>query len=161
MFRSGFDIAFRILNRAKAAILSLKAHERAINILAIGHCLCEAEQTVKAVRCRQYLYVVRLCGFEYHAPVIALYGMVNAIFRFIDEQETVAAIGQCQSDAREVQCPVAKTLQRDWTGLTAELYYHPLDMFCIRYFIAAHRNALQVVAKNQSQGLHRSVFIFC
>lgn len=132
MFRSGLDIAFRILNRTKGAIPSLKAHERTINLLTIGHRLCEAAQTVKAVRCRQNLYVVCLCGLEYHAPVIALYGMVNAIFRFINEQETVAAIGQCQSDASQVQCPIAKTLQRNWTGLTSDPCYHPLDMFFIR-----------------------------
>ena len=69
---------------------------------------------------------------------------MNAVFGFVDEQETVPAINEDQSNAEQTQCPVAQTFQRDRKSLILNLGNNSPTVTVI----ANYRNTLYLVAED-------------
>jgi len=74
--------------------------------------LGEACYTVPAVGSGDNLDVGCLSGTEDEAPEVGMDGMVDAVFRFIDEQKTLTGVGDCEGDGEETVCTVAESFQR-------------------------------------------------
>ena len=55
------------------------------------------------------LHVVALSGLEDHVPELGLDGVVDAVFGFIDEQETVGAVGERQGYGKTTHRSITET----------------------------------------------------
>lgn len=48
--------------------------------------------------CGKNLYIVLMCCLQHHLPEGALYGVMDAVFRFVNQQEPAPAVGEGQSN---------------------------------------------------------------
>ena len=114
LFGYNVQIFLRILDCTEPAIIPIKPNENSFGFVALGRGLREAGYAVPAMCCCQHLNLVRVCRLKDHLPETALSGMVDAVLRFIDQEEAAATVGQCQGHAEDAYRTIAKTLQ--WHG---------------------------------------------
>lgn len=153
-------IILRIFDCADLPSLSLKANQDSCHIIGLRRRVRKTCRAVPAMRCSQDLYVVLMSGFQNHLPEVVLHRMVNAVFRFVNDQESIAAIGKSQSDAEQARSPVAQAFQRNRLILPLDLYDRPSAISTASSsVIADYCNAVHLVAKDQIQRLDRPGFI--
>ena len=107
-----------------SSVVPIEPNENTIDIFVVRGSMCETLDAVPTVSSRKDLHVVTLCILQDHVPEIALYGMVNSILRFVDEQETV--IGNLQELGRH-QTDVPPHHQDSSEELDARLTRKPQD----------------------------------
>ena len=94
------EIGFRVLDRTNLSGVPIESNEKTFDALAFYGCTCEALDTVPTVSGRKNLHAVSMGTLQHHVPEVVLYGMVNPVLRFVDEQEAVSTIGKSQSNAK-------------------------------------------------------------
>ena len=83
-----------------------------------------------------------------------MHGIVDAVLRFVYEQEAVAAIGKGKSKSEKAHRAVAKTLKRNRT-----IVIHELDDRPPLLIVSHHRHTFHRIAEDQPQSIHRVGFI--
>ena len=110
-------------------------------------------------RC-QDLNLVVMCGLQDHSPVVTLYRMVNTVLGFIDEQKTVPAVGEGQSNTEQSEGTISEASQRDRRILAPEPDHRPSPATPGKCRVVAdYRDTLNVITEYQPQGVYCPLFI--
>ena len=89
-----------------------------------------------------------------------MYGVMNSVLHFVDEQESVTIVGQRQGNAEQTHRAVAKALERNRARSILQLHKHTLTIHSkAPLFISSHRNPPHAAAENQLQGFQRPIFL--
>ena len=149
---SDLELRFRVLDRSNSFVDPIEPNENTFDILVLHGCMCEALDAVPAVSSRKNLYVVSMGTLQDQVPEVALYGMVNSVLRFVDEQEAVEAICKSQGDTKQTYGPITKTFQRNRTRLTRQPQdYAPTCPPATRAVVPDHSDSVDGTTKNQLQ----------
>ena len=156
---SDLEFRFRVLDRSNSSVDPIEPNENTFDILALHGDMCEALDAVPTVSSRKNLHVVSMGTLQDHVPEIALYGMVNSILRFVDEQEAVSAICKSQGNSKQTYRPIAKTFQRNRTRLARQPQnYAPTCPSATQAVVSDHCDSIDGTTKNQLQTTHRLAF---
>ena len=149
---SDLELRFRVLDRSNSFVDPLEPNENTFDILVLHGCMCEALDAVPAVSSRKNLYVVSEGALQDQVPEVALYGMVNPVLRFVDEQEAVEAICKSQGNTKQTYRPITKTFQRNRTRLARKPQdYAPTCPPATQAVVSDHCDSVDGSTKNQLQ----------
>ena len=154
---SGRDlkVILRIFNCTHSVVFPLKANQDTFHVGDIRCCVCKACRAVPTMRRGQDLYVVLVRGSQNHLPEITLYGMVNAVLCFVDDQEPVSAVGESQGYAEQTRRSVAQALQRNGLIVALDLCDGPSTIrTATSSVIPDHCYTFHLVIKDQIQRVY-------
>ena len=153
------ELRFGVVDRSNSSVVAIEPNENTFDIGVLRGCMCEAPDAVPTVSSRKDLHVVLMGTLQDHVPEVALYGVVNSVLRFVDEQEAVPAVCKGQRDTEQTYRPVAQAFQRNRTRLTRKLeVYAPAWPPAAQAVVPDHGDPVDGTAKNQLQTTHGLTF---
>ena len=156
----GRKVVAGILDGANALSASIQSNEGTVRLAGGSRSLREPTHAIPAMGRRQYLHVVLSGREQNHPPIVGMHRVVDAVLRLVDCQEPALATGQGHGDAEQADGAIAKTSQRNGSGMVPQLDDRTTPDLSFRVCLGSdHGNSIHLVAEDQLQCLDGQILV--